>query len=198
MRVIGGEYRGRRLRAPAGLRTRPTADRVREALFSIIAARVEGARFLDGYAGTGAVGIEALSRGARRCVFIESDRAAARILGENIASVVAGERARIITSPFSTAIRALAAEEGAFDLVFIDPPFGAGEILRALRLVATGSLLAPAGLIVAQHDSRLELPEVEGAIERRRSCRYGSSRLSFFSRREASGPEAIDTSSTPL
>ncbi len=198
VRVIGGEYRGRKLRAPAGLTTRPTADRVREALFSIIAARVEGARFLDGYAGTGAVGIEALSRGARRCVFIESDRAAARILEENVASVAAGDRARIITSPFSTTVRALAAEEGAFDLVFLDPPFGAGEILRALRLVATGSLLAPAGLVVAQHDSMLELPAAEGPIERRRSCRYGSSRLSFFSRSEPGGPEKIDTSPPPL
>ncbi len=192
LRVIGGEYRGRKLRSPSGTRTRPTADRVREALFSILSGRMEGACFLDAFAGTGAVGIEALSRGARRCVFVESDRRAARILAENVASVGAGDRARILTRPFSTVVKSLASEEGAFDVVFLDPPFGAGAILGALRRVSSARLLRPQGILVAQHDARMDLPAREGGLALARSLRYGSSRLTFFTPRGEEDGATID------
>jgi 16S rRNA (guanine966-N2)-methyltransferase len=154
---------------------------VREALFSILSPRIEGALFLDGYAGTGAVGIEALSRGARRCVFVESGRAAARTIGGNLASLGLEERARLLGEPFSRAIRTMGREDGPFDLVFLDPPYGPGEILRALRLSSMEGFLAPGGHLVAKHDARLEVPEQEGTLRLQRSARYGANRLSFYS-----------------
>jgi 16S rRNA (guanine966-N2)-methyltransferase len=180
VRVIGGSFRGRRLHAPRGLATRPTPDRVREALFSILSSRVEGALFLDAYAGTGAVGIEALSRGARRCLFVESDAQALRALRRNLAGLEIEELAGVMGGDFAAAARRLPSAEGAFDIVFLDPPYGPGEIHRALRLCAAGELLAPSALLVAQHDARTEMPEREGRLERGRSYRYGSTRLTLY------------------
>ena len=186
MRVIGGEFRGRRLRAPRGITTRPTSDRVRESLFDILAPRVRGASVLDAYAGTGAVGIEALSRGADSCVFVESDRAAARIVAENIAALGLERRSTVVIRPFAEASASLAREGRAFDLIYLDPPYGAGELLRALRLCAGGGLLRPGGRLIAEHDARLATPEREDPLRLDREVRYGGTRLSFY---------AVDTGS---
>jgi 16S rRNA (guanine(966)-N(2))-methyltransferase RsmD len=180
MRVIGGEFRGRRLRSPGGTSTRPTSDRVREALFSILAARVGGSLALDAYAGTGAVGIEALSRGARRCVFVESSAGAVRVLRANLAALGLQARSRVLASPFARAATRLGAEEGPFDLVFLDPPYGPGELLRALRIASASGLVAPDGIVVAEHDAGLALPAAEGILRRRRTARYGGTCLSLF------------------
>ena len=190
MRVIGGEFRGRRLRAPAGTATRPTSDRVRESLFDILAGRVEGACFLDGYAGTGAVGIEALSRGASSCAFVESDRTAARILGENLAGLRIESRACVLVQRFERAAARLGAGGDAFHIVFLDPPYGPGDLLRALRLVDARGLLRPHGLLIAEHDAGLLLPEREGRLGRVRVARYGGTSLTFFEAvdREGGGP----------
>ena len=187
MRVISGKFRGRRLQSPPGLETRPTSDRVREALFSILRDRVEGARFLDGYAGTGAVGIEALSRGASRCVFVESGGSVAVLRG-NLEALGVGDEAVVLTQSFVKAAAILGRGETPFDIVFLDPPYGPGELLRALRLAATEGFLSPSGILVAQHPTRLELPEAEGRLARARQARYGNTTLSFFS----------EASSTPV
>src|SRR5262245_10181232 len=120
VRVIGGEYRGRKLRAPEGMTTRPTSDRVREALFDILARRVPGARFLDAYAGSGAVGIEALSRGAYECVFVENGRAAGRMLASNLASLGIADRATVLDLSFTSAAARLGGAGRLFDIVFLD------------------------------------------------------------------------------
>lgn len=180
MRVIGGRFRGRRLLSPRGEETRPTSDRVREALFNILAPHVEGAIFLDAFAGTGAVGIEALSRGARRAVFVERNRESARVLAENLRMLELEGSARIISRPFVRAVPRLAAEEAPFGLVFLDPPYGPGELLRALRLCSADRFMSRSGLVIAEHDSGLRLPEREGELALKRAVRYGRSTLSLY------------------
>ncbi len=172
MRVIGGEFRSRRLRALPGLATRPTPDRLREALFNVLAPRVEGRIFLDAYAGCGAVGIEALSRGAARAVFIEKHRPAARLIEENLKSLGAEPRATVLCGP---ALKHLGRIEA--DIVFLDPPYDLeNEYGQALRILGAR---AP-GLVVAQHPSRLELEEAYGALRLVRVLKQGDNVLSFF------------------
>ena len=173
MRVIGGEFRSRRLKSIAGVATRPTPDRLREALFNVLAPRIQGAQFLDLYAGTGAVGIEALSRGAARCVFVEKSRHAAAVLNENLASLGLEARARVILGNVATALARLYG-----DIVFLDPPY---ELDREYGL-ALGILgAAPPPLVIAQHASRFHLKEDYGRLRRTRLLRQGDNSLSFFS-----------------
>jgi len=153
VRIIGGEFGGRRLRAPKGRRTRPTPDRVREALFSVLGDRVAGAHVVELFAGTGSLGLEALSRGARHAVFLERDAAALRCLEENVAALgVAGRATVQRRSAYAFARSANAAEP--FDLVFCDPPFRSFEEAAGRRRMEDllGSLpLAPGGLVVVEH-----------------------------------------------
>jgi 16S rRNA (guanine966-N2)-methyltransferase len=155
---------------------------VREALFNVLAPRLAGSRFLDAYAGTGAVGIEALSRGAERAVFVESDGRAAQVLEGNLRTLGVTEMAEVFVLPFARAASGLAAQSTSFDIVFLDPPYGPGELLRALRLCASMTLVASSGILVAEHDSKLSMPEREGSLCRQRSLKYGGTILSFFGR----------------
>lgn len=180
MRVIGGEFRGRRLLSPRGDHTRPTSDRVRESLFNIVASRIAGARFLDAFAGTGAVGIEALSRGAGRAVFVESAGPAARVVAANLESLGLRDRSRLIDRPFVKVVDLLRREEAPFDLAFLDPPYAPGELLRTLRLLAAPGFMAGGALVIAEHDVKLSMPEREGALLLRRSVKYGRTVLSLF------------------
>jgi len=180
VRVIGGALRGRKLVSPPGEETRPTADRVRESLFNIIATRISGARFLDAFAGTGAVGIEALSRGAERAVFVESSRAAARTVAANLDALGLGERSRLVARPFVKAVELLRREEAPFDLAYLDPPYAPGELLRALRLLAAPGFLAPGALVIAEHELKLAMPEQEGDLRLARSVKYGRTVLTLF------------------
>ena len=150
MRIIAGTARGRRLFTPKGLHTRPTADRVKEALFSVIAARVPGARVLDAFAGSGALGLEALSRGAAEAIFCESDRQALLALRRNIelcgfskATVKQGDTLKLL--PFLP---------GQFDLVFADPPYNCGLLPQTLDLLVKHNLLAPNALLIAETGSK--------------------------------------------
>ena len=172
MRVVAGEFKGRRLVAPRGSRTRPTADRVREALFSML-GDVSGARVLDLYAGSGALGIEALSRGAESAVFVERDRAALTALGRNLEAT--GARGEVRRQDVS---RFLARPEGTFDLVFCDPPYdGAPAIAEALA-EALPAIAAEEARIVTESDKRnpLLLP-LPLAVERS----YGDTRIAIHS-----------------
>jgi 16S rRNA (guanine966-N2)-methyltransferase len=170
MRVIAGELKGRRIDAPKGTETRPTSDFVRENTFNLVGP-VDGATVIDLYAGSGALGIEALSRGAERCVFVESSREACRTIGANLDKL--GLRATVLCQD---AIRALAAERGPYDLILADPPYD----FTAYEKLAPGfaRLLAPDGLAVLQTAAAAG-PELEG-LAIRTSRRYGSARLTLF------------------
>jgi 16S rRNA (guanine(966)-N(2))-methyltransferase RsmD len=186
MRIIAGSARGRVLRSLKGLALRPTADRVRESLFSVLADRVAGARFLDLYAGAGAVGLEALSRGATHATFVESHRPAGRVIEENARLCGFEGRVRVIIAPVARALAALRGEGAAFDLIFLDPPYGRGELGAALaRLGQWPEMLADNGLLIVQR-SRHEKPGEVAAFEAVRSLRYGETVVDICRRRGAS------------
>lgn len=174
MRVIAGEFRSRRIKSVPGLEVRPTPDRLREALFNVLAPRIAGAVFLDCYAGSGSVGIEALSRGAKRAIFVEKNGRALAALRDNLKSLGIEERA--------TVARTLAKEHMA-DIAFIDPPYHLeGEYRSALEALSA----ARRRFVVAQHATRFALEERYGLLAKTRVLRQGDNCLSFF---EASDSE---------
>ncbi len=205
MRITGGIHRSRALVAPRGQATRPTSDRVREALFSILQGRgaLSGARVLDLYAGTGALALEALSRGAARATVVEKGRDALGALRTNVAALALGEVVEVVALPVERAAAGLS--KGAFDLVFIDPPYADvedGTGLTAIGLVVTSGALAEGALVVLEHaPARGEAarggrrdgadgadergPELPG-LTREETRRYGDSCLSFY----LAGPSA--------
>ena len=173
MRVIAGEFRSRVLKTLPGMDVRPTPDRLREALFSILAPRLKGAVFLDAYAGTGSVGIEALSRGASRAVFIEKNRAAMLVIRENLRSLGIEDRAEVA---FGRTAQLVARHTG--DIVFLDPPYPLeGEYSATLN--ALGKTFEQ-GLVIAQHASRFALAESYGGLVRLRVLKQGDNSLSFY------------------
>lgn len=174
MRVIGGEFRSRRLKSPAGDSVRPTPDRLREALFNILAPHIEGCVFLDAYAGCGSVGIEALSRGAGRAIFLEKSRPALRALHENIATLDIAKRCEVHAGNAAPVITKFEA-----DIVFLDPPYPR-EQEYGLCLESLGE--APRPLVVVQHTSKFthHLRETYGTLKRVRILSQGDNSLSFF------------------
>lgn len=174
MRVIAGEFGRRKLETPRGDTTRPTPDRMREALFSMIAPRIEGVSFTDLYAGSGAVGIEALSRGASRAIFVENDRDALETLRRNLKELGLERRAEVISAPVRKALGRRM--EG---IVFVDPPYGA-EAEYELCMTHFGAL--PPDLLLVQHDRRLKLPETSGQVSLLRQLKQGDNRVSFYLR----------------
>jgi 16S rRNA (guanine966-N2)-methyltransferase len=173
MRVIAGEFRSRRLKSIPGEATRPTSDRLRETLFNILQTRIEGAVFVDVYAGTGAVGIEALSRGASHAYFLEKNRAALEAIRENVASLGLGSRATVMAGPV---VRSLEGCKG--DVVFLDPPYDMeGEYSAALEFLGR----KPPDLVIVQHSVRLSLGEKYGGMTRARTVKQGDNALSFYS-----------------
>jgi len=181
LRVIGGSLRGRRLFAPDGAETRPTAARVREALFDILGERVRDARFLDLFAGTGAVGIEALSRGAASVVFVERAGSALQALRRNLEAVGAGKRAEVVASGADRALGRLAGQGPAFDLAFADPPYATVERDALIERLGEGALWAPGATLVVEHAVRDAPPRPPG-FEQGRSYRYGDTGLTVFHR----------------
>jgi 16S rRNA (guanine966-N2)-methyltransferase len=174
MRVIAGRLRGRRLRAPRGAHVRPTSDRVREATFAMLAS-VEGAVVLDLFAGTGALGIEALSRGAARVTFVERDRAVAGVLRENLDALQLGpDLAQIRVCDALQALQAARERDEKYDLIFIDPPYRGAGAWSGKLAEALPPLLAPDARIVVESDRRAPL-ELDGALERDR--RYGDTSI---------------------
>jgi 16S rRNA (guanine966-N2)-methyltransferase len=190
-RVIAGSARGIRLAAP-GLGTRPLADRVKETLFAILEPDLAGARFLDLFAGSGAGGIEALSRGAAEALFIERDAGAARTIEANLrATHLAGERARVVRRE-AIAWLASGADGGGFELALVDPPYAEEHLLvRALGELGRPAVLAPDGRVVAKHFWRTSPPVEIGLLASERQRRFGETTLTFY-RRRASPPDPIE------
>ena len=179
MRVIAGEFRSRRLDSIPGNATRPTADRVREALFNILQTRIEGASFVDAYAGTGAVGIEALSRGAAHAWFLERDRRALDAIRKNLASLGVERRATILAGKVLVTL-----ERCPAGIVFLDPPYGLeDEYTGALQLLG----MKPPVLAIAQHSVHLKLKDAYGGLHRTRMVKHGDNALSFYA--AAGAPE---------
>jgi 16S rRNA (guanine966-N2)-methyltransferase len=176
MRVIAGEFRSRRLESIPGDATRPTADRVREALFNILQIRIGGASFVDAYAGTGAVGIEALSRGAAHAWFLERERRALDTIRKNLASLGAERRATILAGKALVTL-----ERCPAGIVFLDPPYDqAEEYAGALELLGE----KPPALTIAQHSVHFKLKDAYGGLKRTRMVKHGDNALSFY---EAAG-----------
>ena len=161
---------------------RPTSDRVREALFDILGARIMGADFLDAYAGTGAVGIEALSRGAASVAFVEQHPEAGALLRANLDSCGAGgARVQIVERDLARAIAILEQHRRVFDLLFVDPPYAGGELDRALRLLSRSRLFGNRSILIAEHEARTPAPRHEALIENR-TASYGRTALTFYTR----------------
>ncbi len=178
LRIIAGEQRGRRIAVPRGGVVRPTAERAREALFSILGSRIAGARVLDAYAGSGALGFEALSRGAARATFVDADRRALTTLAANAARL--GLEGRSTIRPgHATELLQSGHLAGPFELVLADPPWGSAEAAGFLRHVP--GVLAREGIVVLELDGRGPEPETPG-LERYRSAHYGRTALHFFRR----------------
>lgn len=178
MRVITGKYRGRVLKGPKHQGLRPTADRVKEALFNIIGPAIVDADFLDLFAGTGGIGIEALSRGARSVVFVDANGASIQLLKSNLHFVDPEDRIRIIRSVADKALQRLAEEKAGFDIIFLDPPFEAGLLDQTLKSIRELDLLRADGILIAEHPRRLELePHFEIAPQVRH---YGDISLTIF------------------
>lgn len=180
MRVISGTRRGRTLKGPGRLPIRPTADRVREALFNVLRERTPGSRVLDLFAGTGAIGIEALSRGAQAATFVEQSGAARRILGVNLERCGFLEAGHVIASEVMACLDGWPRGGVPFDLVVADPPYTFQDWEPLLSLIGRGAMMAPQAIVVLEHAAKTSLPEKVGSLIRFRSHRYGDTALSFY------------------
>ncbi len=189
MRVIAGRFKGRRLRAPRGYEVRPTSDKVKGALFNILGSRIEGARVMDLFAGTGSIGIEAWSRGAAHVLFVEDDPAAREALKANVEACELTPREATLWKGRGVAglIRHLKTHSGeTADVIFADPPYRRPETFRLLRPFVAGLGLADDGWLVVEHVRAAELPRPEPPVALARTCPYGDTILSIFTRTEPS------------
>jgi 16S rRNA (guanine966-N2)-methyltransferase len=176
MRIIAGAYKGRNLKSPPSLNVRPTSDRLRETLFNVIAPRIEDARFLDLCAGSGAVGIEALSRGASHVTFVDRSRRMCKLIEANVELCRISEEQQVIyCAEVNEFLRQSKNEH--WDIVFFDPPYKE-DYLQTLQLLGSGDH----ALVIAEHHHKTDLPETVGGLQRTRILKQGDSALSFFSR----------------
>ena len=181
MRIIAGQYRSRPLRSLPELDLRPTSDRLRETLFNVLGPAVKDSLFVDLYAGTGAIGIEAISRGAKEVVLVEEHAASARLIQENLKALGATGTAQVMAMAAAKALEKLAAHHRMADFIFLDPPYvDQEEQLLVLELIDESHLLAPQGLVIVEHSSKTELPERFTRLERTRVVEQGDAALSFY------------------
>ena len=180
-RIIAGSGKGRRLKAPKGLATRPTGARVKKALFDILAPRLPGCRFLDAFAGSGGIGLEALSRGASRVVMVESSAAAVTAIKDNLELLRGQEgEGQVFRQDARIALAALADTGVRFHVVYLDPPYESALYEPLLEQVGKTGLLEKDGLVVAEHFHKRPLPEKIGRLSRTRQVRVGDHCLSFY------------------
>jgi len=179
IRVISGRYKGKRLRHVASEKVRPMPNKLKEALFNIIQARVKDAVFLDGFAGTGSVGIEALSRGARVAVFIEQFPSAVQAIRINLERCQAEEQGLVISREFNRAVIHLAGQDTRFDMIFLDPPYRLLDERDPLKVIHKRGILAPEGSIILRHHHKTDFSSPYFSLERKK--RIGDDVLEFFS-----------------
>jgi len=177
MRITGGIGRGRRLKAPAGSRVRPTSDKVKQALFNILGERVADASFLDLYAGAGGIGLEALSRGAKQAVFVDVSRDSLDSIRHNVELLGFGERAQVVLAKADAFLKKL---PGPYDIIFLDPPY-VDELLPLLELIAQEGILAQDAVVVAEHFKKQPSPGRAGGLTLYREAKYGDTVLAFYS-----------------
>jgi len=194
MRIIAGTFRSRQLKSLKGMALRPTSDKLRETLFNVLGDLVAGARFVDLFAGTGAVGIEALSRGAQEVIFVEKHPPAVALIKKNLASLEIRNGTRVLTMDALQALKRLAEEPAAarvrIDILFLDPPYAEeAQYANVLSFLGNANLLAQHAVVIAEHQRSLDLPESFGKLERVRVLRQGDAALSFFRFRLPSLPD---------
>jgi 16S rRNA (guanine966-N2)-methyltransferase len=181
VRVIAGKFRSRRLKGPGALKIRPTSDRLRETLFNVLGPTVEDSLFFDLYAGTGAIGIEAISRGAREVIFVESHAKTAQLIRENLASLTPRDGTEVLETPVARALEKLSARHLLADFIFLDPPYDEpDEYVETLEFLDASHLVAPEGIVIAEHERKVELPEFFSRLERTRMLEQGDAALSFY------------------
>lgn len=181
MRVIAGQFRSRKLRTLRGKAMRPTSDRLRETLFDILGANVEGSEFVDLFAGTGAVGIEAISRGAERVVFVEHYAPAVDLIRQNLKSLGISGQAEVLKMDAMRGLERLEAKQFSSDFIFLDPPYARlAEYEQVLEFLGASEILSDTGLVIAEHGRKMELPLFAEALERTRVVLQGDSALSFY------------------
>jgi len=181
MRIISGKFRSRKLKGLRGAALRPTSDRLRETLFNILGSAIEESLFIDAYAGTGAVGLEALSRGAREVFFIEKHPAALTAIRANLRSLHIESQATVLACEALQGLEILRARKLRADFVFLDPPYAASEeYARALAWLDGSALLNPTSLVIVEHDKRRQLPEKLAQLVRMRTVIQGDAALSFY------------------
>jgi 16S rRNA (guanine(966)-N(2))-methyltransferase RsmD len=200
MRVIAGTYRSRILKSLKGLALRPTSDRLRETLFNVLGSGIQGARFIDVFAGTGAVGIEALSRGAKHVSFIENHAPSAALIRKNLAALKVHSGVTVICADAIRGLETLEAKvkagDAPYDYIFIDPPYAATtDYSRVLQKVVVSNLLAYSGIVIVEHRKTFNLPESFDTLKRVRLLRQGDAALSFYRRDEA--PQSITIVDNP-
>lgn len=181
MRIVAGRLRGRRIEGPRGGGVRPTSDRLRETLFNVLGQRLDAIRVLDAFAGTGALGLEALSRGAAEVTFVERDRAALDVIEGNVAACQAGAACAVIRADFlrrDDPRFARLTDRGPFDLVLLDPPYDLEDLTAVLS--GADALLAPGGRVVLEHSRRRESPQAVGSLVRTRVLPVGDGAISFY------------------
>jgi 16S rRNA (guanine(966)-N(2))-methyltransferase RsmD len=182
MRVIGGNARGRRLKVPRGKTLRPTAARVKEALFNILPHDLSGSKVLDLFAGTGNLTIEALSRGATEAILVDSSAESGKAIRENLHRLDLADRTKVWITPVARALRLLARRGETFDMIFLDPPYEHKWIGTTLKIIGDGRLLRETGVLVAEHSIREPVEPRYDSLALRDQRRYGSTLLSFFAR----------------
>jgi len=180
LRIVGGEAKGRKLNIVKGKSVRPTADRVKESLFNILREKISGTEVLDLFAGVGSLGIEALSRGAKRAVFVDKGSACARVIGKNLDILGFRDRAEICHEEAGKAVRWLAQRERKFELIFADPPYGSDLAKKTLGDLAESHIVDEKGTVVVEHYWKRTLPEEVGRLRLVRNEKYGDTSLSFY------------------
>jgi 16S rRNA (guanine966-N2)-methyltransferase len=186
MRVIAGKYKGRKLNAPSNYEIRPTGDKVKEAMFSILLNHICGSRVLDLFSGTGSLGIEALSRGADYCVFADSSRESISLIKENIAHCKIEEENRVLPGDYRKILEVLTNKvaeglEKPFDIIILDPPYNTEMLGESFAMIGTGGLLAKDGVIMAEHRKEEKLPDEFHGFTKEKYRRYGVVILSVYS-----------------
>lgn len=181
MKIGSGRLRGRIIDCPPGRRTRPTSGRLKKALFDIVATRLPGARVLDLFAGAGALGLEAISRGASWVTFVERSRAGSAAIGKNLDNLELIDQAEVLRRDVRSALTVLVEIREPFHFIFLDPPYGSHIHASVLGLIEGRSLLAPDGIVVVEHHHKRALSDEYGKLRRVRQVRAGESRLSFYS-----------------